>query len=117
MDIEALRDYCLSFPYVEECLPFGPENLVFKVGGKMFLLVGIDDYFRFNVKCDPDKAEELRAQYAGVEPGYHMSKKHWNTILIHSDVSAALMKEWIKDSYDLVYASLPKKVKNELENL
>jgi len=111
-----LRDYCLSFPYVEECLPFGPENLVFKVGGKMFLLVGIDHYFRFNVKCDPDRAEELRAQYAGVEPGYHMSKKHWNTILLQSDVSNSLMKEWIKDSYDLVFASLPKKVKAELEN-
>ncbi|MBO9591298.1 MAG: MmcQ/YjbR family DNA-binding protein [Niabella sp.] len=103
MNIEALREYCLQQPSVEEGFPFGPETLVFKVNGKIFLLTGLDnDPLQFNVKCDPEKAEALREQYACVLPGYHMNKKHWNTIIVDGSVSSRLLKEWITDSYNLV---------------
>ena len=105
MNIEFLRSYCLAKPGVEETLPFGPDTLVFKVGGKMFLLTSLDtEELRFNVKCDPDKAVELREQYDCVQPGYHMNKIHWNTITVDGSVSTALLKEWIDDSYNLVAA-------------
>ncbi|WP_300602036.1 MmcQ/YjbR family DNA-binding protein [Niabella sp.] len=103
MNIEELREYCLQQPSVEEGFPFGPETLVFKVNGKIFLLTGLDnDPLQFNVKCDPEKAEVLREQYACVLPGYHMNKKHWNTIVVDGSVSNRLLKEWITDSYNLV---------------
>jgi predicted DNA-binding protein (MmcQ/YjbR family) len=103
MDIETLRDYCLSKPGAEETLPFGPSTLVFKVGGKAFLLVGLDEeQLSFNVKCDPDKAVELREEFACVLPGYHMNKKHWNTIVVDGSVSTKQLKEWIDWSYGLV---------------
>jgi len=103
MDIEILRDYCLSKPGAEESLPFGPDTLVFKVKGKIFLLTGLDNEpLRFNVKCDPEKALELREEYACVQPGYHMNKKHWNTIVVDGTVSSRLLKEWIDWSYKLV---------------
>jgi len=103
MNIDTLREYCLSKPGVEETLPFGPDTLVFKVNGKVFLLVGLDeDPLSFNVKCDPDKAVELREEYACVLPGYHMNKKHWNTIVADGSVSSRQLKEWIDWSYDLV---------------
>lgn len=103
MDIENLREYCLSKPGVEETLPFGPDTLVFKVNGKMFLLTGLDEeQLSFNVKCDPDKAIELREEYDCVKPGYHMNKKHWNTIVVDGSVSSKQLKEWIDDSYELV---------------
>ena len=87
----------------EESLPFGPDALVFKVDGKIFLLLSLDaEQPQFNVKCDPDKAEELRAEYPCVLPGYHMNKKHWNTIVVDGSVSSAILKEWIDDSYKLV---------------
>lgn len=109
MNIESLREYCLSKPGAEETLPFGPDTLVFKVGGKAFLLVGLDaEDLRFNVKCDPDKALELRDEYSCVLPGYHMNKKHWNTVVVDGSVSNALLKEWIDHSYTLV-APKPKK--------
>jgi predicted DNA-binding protein (MmcQ/YjbR family) len=115
MDIEYLRSYCLSKPAVEETFPFGPENLVFKVGGKIFLITSLDsEECRFNVKCDPDKAVELREQYECVQPGYHMNKKHWNTITVDGSVSNTLLKEWIDDSYELVVDSLPGKVKDTI---
>ena len=116
MDIEQLQQYCLSKPGVEETLPFGPDTLVYKVGGKVFLLTSLDaEDFRFNVKCDPDRAEELREQYPCVLPGYHMNKKHWNTIVADESVSVKLLKEWIDHSYALVVKSLPKKLREELE--
>lgn len=116
MDIEQLQTYCLSKPGVEETLPFGPDTLVYKVGGKVFLLTSLDaEDFRFNVKCDPDLAEELREQYSCVLPGYHMNKKHWNTIVVDGSVSVKLLKEWIDHSYALVVKSLPKKLREELE--
>ncbi|MEQ1677520.1 MAG: MmcQ/YjbR family DNA-binding protein [Chitinophagaceae bacterium] len=112
MNIEWLRNYCLSKPGAEETLPFGPDTLVFKVSGKAFLLTGFDsDPLRFNVKCDPDKAVELREEFHCVLPGYHMNKKHWNTIVADGSVSSKQLKEWIDHSYDLVTASLPKKKK------
>ena len=110
MDIEQLRDYCLSKVDATEGFPFGEDTLVFKVRGKMFLLVGLNnDPLQFNVKCDPDKAEELREQYDAVKPGYHMNKKYWNTILLNGSLSAKLLREMIDDSYKLVVMSLPKK--------
>ncbi|HET6996414.1 MAG TPA: MmcQ/YjbR family DNA-binding protein [Chitinophagaceae bacterium] len=103
MNIESLREYCLSKPGAEETLPFGPDTLVFKVNGKIFLLAGMDDEpLSFNVKCDPDKAIELRERFACVLPGYHMNKKHWNTIIVDGSVSPKQIKEWIDDSYHLV---------------
>jgi predicted DNA-binding protein (MmcQ/YjbR family) len=103
MNIETLREYCLSKSGAEETLPFGPDTLVFKVAGKVFLLVGLDEeQLRFNVKCDPDKAIELREEYPCVMPGWHMNKKHWNTIVIDGSVSSKQLKEWIDWSYELV---------------
>ncbi len=110
MNIESLREYCLSLPDVEEALPFGPDTLVFKVGGKIFLLTGLDEVeFRFNAKCDPEKAIELREEYPCIIPGWHMNKKHWNTIVVDGSVSDKLLREWISHSYDLVKPK-PKKV-------
>ena len=110
MNIEELREYCISKPHVEETFPFDEETLVFKVGGKMFLLVGINESpVQFNVKCNPEKAIELREQYSFVQAGYHMNKKHWNTINCEKSVSKKLLKEWIDDSYKLVIESLPKR--------
>lgn len=103
MNIEEIRNYCLSKAGYEETLPFGPDTLVYKVNGKIFLLMGIDsENLSFNVKCDPDKALELREEYRCVLPGYHMNKKHWNTIVVDGSVSNKKLKEWIDDSYTLV---------------
>jgi predicted DNA-binding protein (MmcQ/YjbR family) len=112
MNIESLREYSLSKPGVEETLPFGPNTLVYKVNGKVFLLTGLDDeQLSFNVKCDPELAIELREEYACVQPGYHMNKKHWNTIIVDGTVSNKQLKEWIDHSYDLIEKSLPQKPK------
>jgi len=103
MDIEQLRDYCLTKPEAEECFPFGPETLVYKVNGKIFLLASIDKQpLQFNVKCDPEKAIDLREQYSSVIPGYHMNKKLWNTVIIDGTLSSDLLKEFVDDSYTLV---------------
>jgi len=104
MDIEQLREYCLSKPDTEETLPFGPDTLVFKVKGKVFLLTGLDNHpLQFNVKCDPDKAIELREQYPeSVLPGYHMNKKHWNTVIVDGRIPPRELRSFIDDSYFLV---------------
>ena len=116
MNIETLQAYCLSKPDAEETLPFGPDTLVYKVGGKVFLLTGLDaPDLRFNVKCDPDYAIELREQYDSVQPGYHMNKKHWNTIIVDGSVATKQLKEWIDHSYNLVVQSLPKKLRAQFE--
>lgn len=117
MYIDELRDYCMAKPAVEECFPFDENTLVFKVGGKMFLLADIHAKpLSFNVKCDPNKAAELRAVYDSVKPGYHMNKTHWNTVTADGRVPIQLLKEWINHSYDLVVASLPKKLQTQIKN-
>lgn len=103
MDIESLREYCLNKSGAKETLPFGPDVIVFKVSDKAFLLLPLDtEQLQFNVKCDPGLAIELREQYACVLPGYHMNKKHWNTIIVDGSVSSKQIKEWIDHSYSLV---------------
>jgi predicted DNA-binding protein (MmcQ/YjbR family) len=110
MNLQQLREYCLAKPGVEETTPFGPDTLVFKVAGKMFLLTGFEySPVQFNVKCDPEKVTDLRERYACVQPGYHMNKKHWNTIIVDGSVPVKLVKEWIDDSYALVVEGLSKK--------
>lgn len=116
MDIEFYREYCLSKPSVTEETPFGPTALVFKVMGKMFALADLESFKTINLKCDPEKAEELRAEYSGVTPGYHMSKKHWNTIVTDGSIEDKLLLQWTNDSYNLVVAGMPKKVREELKN-
>ena len=112
MNIETLREYCLAKHGAEETLPFGPDTLVYKVGGKVFLLTGLsNEQLRFNVKCDPGKAIELREEFACVLPGYHMNKKHWNTIVVDGSVSTRQLMEWIDHSYDLVAGRSLKKKK------
>jgi len=102
MNIEILREYCLSKPHAEEGFPFGEDTLVFKVNRKIFLLVGLSsEPLQFNVKCSPDKALELREQYPCVVPGYHMNKRHWNTIVVDGSVSSKLLKEWMDERYQL----------------
>ncbi len=103
MDIEQLREYALSKPDAEETLPFGPDTLVFKVNGKAFLLAGLEhEPLQFNVKCDPDEAIELRERYPAVIPGYHMNKKHWNSIIVDGSLSTKQLRQFIDASYDLV---------------
>jgi predicted DNA-binding protein (MmcQ/YjbR family) len=118
MHLEELRDYCLSKKGVEEALPFGPETLVLKVMGKIFLLTGIENSpIQFNIKCLPEKVIELREQYSCVIPGYHMNKQHWNTIICDGSASKKTIFSWIDDSYNLVASSLTKKLKSELDSL
>jgi len=117
MDIEALREYCLQQKGVTESFPFGNDTLVFKVGDKLFLLAGLVEGNRFNVKCDPERAIELRERYEEVIPGYHMNKKHWNTVFMDGRLSTKQLKEMIDHSYELVLKSLPKKVQEEIAAL
>lgn len=118
MNIEELREYCISKKGVEETFPFDEETLVFKVMGKVFLLTGIDSKpVEFNVKCDPELAISLREKYDCVKPGYHMNKKHWNTITCDGSVGKNLLKNWIDHSYNQVASGLTKKQKADLENM
>lgn len=109
MNFDRFRAICQSFQDVSEEFPFGPETVVYKVGGKIFALAGIDLFESINLKCDPDMALELREKYDAVSPGYHMNKKHWNTVLTDQSISDKTITEWIKHSYDLVAAKLPRK--------
>ncbi len=109
MNLEDFRDYCLTKPGASEGTPFGPDTLVFKVGGKMFALASLDEVPpQVNLKCDPERALDLRDRYEEVRPGYHMNKKHWNTVELSGGVPAAELRRMIDDSYDLVVATLPK---------
>ncbi|MGQ1911381.1 MmcQ/YjbR family DNA-binding protein [Marinifilum sp. RC60d5] len=117
MNIEELRIYCLSKKAVTEGFPFDEETLVFKVMDKIFLLTNISGDLSVNVKSDPEKAIELREMYSFVIPGYHMNKKHWNTVIIDDIVADNLLKEWIDESYDLVVQKLSKRKQEELKNL
>lgn len=102
MNIETLRDHCLALDDVEECFPFDETTLVFKVKGKIFLLTDLEGELAINVKCDPTLAVELRERYNAVTPGYHMNKKHWNTVMIDGSVPDRLIFDWIDHSYQLV---------------
>ena len=112
--MEELREYCLQKPGAEESFPFGEETLVFKVGGKVFLITGLTEGDRFNVKCDPERAIELRERYDEVQPGYHMNKRHWNTVRMDGALKAKEIREMIDHSYEIIVAGLPKKVKEQL---
>lgn len=109
MDIEAFREFCLSLEDVTEEQPFGPNTLVYKVKGKMFALTRLEMFESINLKCDPEMAVELRERYPAVQPGYHMNKQHWNTVLMDNSLPDALIREWITASYGLVRKKLPKK--------
>lgn len=107
---------CLSLPHVEETTPFGPDVLVYKVGDKMFALATPDEFpHTVNLKCDPDRAIELRDRFEEVQPGFHMNKRHWNTIALGGRLPTNLVRELIDHSYQLVVASLTRKVRAELQ--
>ena len=114
MNIESFRAYCLAKPGTSESLPFDNQTLVFKVADKMFALTDVDLFTSINLKCDPEQAALLREQYDAVQPGYHMNKKHWNTILMDGSVSDVLIKQWTDDSYNLVISKLPQRVRAAL---
>lgn len=115
MNIEEYRDFCLAKKGVTEGFPFDDKVLVFKVANKMFALTNITDFQTINLKCNPEYAIELREKYSGVKPGYHMNKKHWNTVSVNEDLPILLIFELINHSYDLVVKSLTKKQREELE--
>lgn len=117
MNIEEYRNYCLAKKGTTEEFPFDQNTLVFKVVGKMYALTDVEEFVSVNLKCDPEIAIELREKYSGVIPGYHMSKKHWNTVITDGSVSDQLIFGWIDDSYDLVVAKLPAKDKEFLKEL
>ena len=109
MNAESFRAYCLDKPAATEGTPFGPDNIVFKVKSKMFALLAFEEVPpRANLKCDPDLALELRDRYEQVEPGYHMNKKHWNTVVLDGVIADGEIRKMIDHSYDLVVQSLPK---------
>lgn len=116
MNIEQIREYCLKKKGVKEEFPFDEETLVFKVLGKIFLLASLESLpLQINLKCDPEKAIDLREEYDAVQPGYHMNKKHWITVIIDGTISEQKIKEWIDDSYNLVRAGLKKSVLKTLK--
>ena len=121
MNLENYYQYCISKNGVTEHFPFDEDTLVFKVGGKMFALTSLLQWEKgnpsVNLKCDPERAQELRADYDAIQPGFHMSKIHWNTITVNQDVPDALLKELMDHSYDLVYKSLTKKIQGEIIKL
>jgi len=115
MRLDTFRDLCLVQPFATEGQPFGPTVLVFKVGGKMFALLSLDAVeATANLKCDPEQAVDLRERYAGVAPGYHMNKQHWNTVTLASDVPDAEIRAMVEASYALVVASLPRAAREAL---
>ena len=116
MHLDELREYCLQKKGTSEDTPFGPETLVFRVMGKIFAITGIDEYEFVNLKCDPERALELREEHLGIKPGWHMNKQHWNSVMTDGSVGENLFKELVDHSYDLIVASLPRKVRLELEN-
>lgn len=108
MNIEEIRDYCMAKPGVTEEFPFDETTLVFKVMGKMFALTNLDGDWSLALKCNPERAIELREQYPAIRPGYHMSKVHWNTVMMDGSLSQKLILELIDHSYQLVVEKLPK---------
>jgi predicted DNA-binding protein (MmcQ/YjbR family) len=117
MNLEGFRKYCLSKKGVTEEFPFGEETLVYKVMGKMFALTDLETFESINLKVDPEKGEELREKYASVQPGYHMNKKHWITVLIDGSIPDKKVLEWVDNSYQLVASALTKSQKSALESM
>lgn len=109
MNIEEIRDFCLSLEHTSECMPFDDETLVFKVMDKMFCVVSLEGDLELALKCDPEVAIELRERYSAVRPGYHFNKKYWNTVSVDGSISSQLLTDWIKMSYFEVIKKLPKK--------
>ena len=115
MRSQDLRDLCLSFPGSQETFPFGPENSVFKVAGKIFALSRLDgEPLRVSLKCEPALAEQLREAHAAIAPGYHLNKHHWNTVTLDGSIPESMVHDLVEDSYDLVVSSLPKKRRRTL---
>lgn len=115
MNLADFCAYCLSLPHTEETTPFGPDVLVYKVAGKLFALTTPEEFpATANLKCDPERAIELRDRYEDIQPGYHMNKRHWNTLTLEGGLPSKLVRELIDHSYQLVVASLPKKAREAL---
>ncbi len=117
MDLESFRKYCLAKKGVAEDFPFGEDTLVYKVMGKIFAITSFDTPLSVNLKCDPETAAELRERYEGVVPGYHMNKKHWNTVDFESGIPQSELRQFIDHSYELVVNSLPRKARAELDSM
>ena len=116
MDAKELRRWCLAQSGAVEDFPFGPEHSVFKVGGKMFALASLDRApLEVSVKCEPELAVELRATHDAVRPGYHLNKRHWNTLTLDGELADQLVRELIEDSYDLVVSALPRRTREQIE--
>lgn len=115
MNVEEFRAYCITKPGATEDMPFGKDTLVFKVEGKMFAAAGLELFERFNVKCDPQKAIELREKFEAAVPGWHMNKRHWNTLYVNRDMNERQLKHWINHSYELVVSKLPKSKRQALQ--
>lgn len=115
MDVEFFREYCLSKPHSTEELPFDEVTLCFKVAGKIFALISLDTGDRTNLKCYPEYAIELREKFSGVRPGFHMNKKHWNTVMFNEDVDDATIYHLVNHSYEQVVSKLPLKIRNALK--
>ncbi len=115
MTLEDLQAYCAKKKGVSWDTPFGPDVLVFRVMGKMFALAPISVFDTVNLKCDPERAIELRERYEGISPGYHMNKQHWNTVDVTGSVPQKLIRELVDHSYDLVRDSLPRKVREDMD--
>lgn len=114
MNIEDFRTFCISKPWVTEEFPFDEKTLVFKVGGKLFALTNIDLFESVNLKCNPEKSIEYREQFSAIIPGWHMNKKHWNTVLIDNSLPDSFIYELINHSYELVFNNLPAKIKVQI---
>jgi predicted DNA-binding protein (MmcQ/YjbR family) len=121
MNIQQLYEFCQSKKGVTEHFPFDEDTLVFKVGGKMFALTSLSEWEKgnpsINLKCDPERALELRSEYEDIIPGWHMNKSHWNTVKLNGDVDNKLIMELISHSYEIIFQSLPKKIKTEIEQI
>jgi predicted DNA-binding protein (MmcQ/YjbR family) len=115
MNVEDVRQICIARKGVTEGFPFDDLTLVLKVGGKIFALLNLDKNPSVNLKCDPERAVDLREHFDAILPGYHMNKQHWNTVLLDGSLPEKLVVEMIGHSYDLVYSSLPRKAKAEVD--
>jgi len=116
MTLDTFLQFCDTLPGTEQTFPFNETTLVMKAGGKMYALADITEFKSINVKCDPDEALELRERYEAVRPGYHMSKKHWNTVMLDGSIPQKEILQWIRNSYDLIIQSLPAAQRRQLDN-